>query len=282
MISRVRTGVFAALLAVLAVPCVSATARAEQQDTFRVAQAGGISEKEAFEAAKELGTIEAWEAFLENFPEGFRADLARAYVRRLAGQPAPAPAPGPAPAEAQPAPAATPPALDTVDLGPGNVPWSRGSHDMDEGNSKAPAAIVQGKGVRLTAYCTSQRLVPVMVSGEPRGVYPDFDERVRQGLSAAGGGPDGHNEATVAMRFVGGQEYNVRAQLHGLTGDVMLGESADGFAAYSHMLETLMAGKTVTVSAPPFSATFQLTGSRDAICGMLKQCGLAASQPGCS
>ncbi|MEO0799635.1 MAG: hypothetical protein AAFY53_10575 [Pseudomonadota bacterium] len=45
--------------------------------------AQAISEKEAFEAAKELGTIEAWEAFLNNFPRGFRADLARAYVRRL-------------------------------------------------------------------------------------------------------------------------------------------------------------------------------------------------------
>jgi len=42
-----------------------------------------ISAKEAFEAAKELGTIEAWEAFLNNYPSGFHADLARAYVRRL-------------------------------------------------------------------------------------------------------------------------------------------------------------------------------------------------------
>lgn len=45
--------------------------------------AGEITEKEAFDSAKELGTIEAWQAFLEAFPTGFRADLARAYVRKL-------------------------------------------------------------------------------------------------------------------------------------------------------------------------------------------------------
>ncbi len=44
-----------------------------------------LSDKEAFESAKELDTLQAWEAFLRNFPEGFRADLARAYVKRLKG-----------------------------------------------------------------------------------------------------------------------------------------------------------------------------------------------------
>ena len=49
-----------------------------------VAQAAATSEKEAFEAAKELGTVEAWDAFLSNYPNGFHADLARAYVKKLA------------------------------------------------------------------------------------------------------------------------------------------------------------------------------------------------------
>lgn len=47
---------------------------------------GGITEKEAFSIAKELGTLDAWQAFLDNFSSGFRADLARAYVKRLSGQ----------------------------------------------------------------------------------------------------------------------------------------------------------------------------------------------------
>jgi uncharacterized protein YecT (DUF1311 family) len=46
------------------------------------------AEKEAFEAAKELGTVEAWDAFLSSHPTGFYADLARAYVKKLADEPA--------------------------------------------------------------------------------------------------------------------------------------------------------------------------------------------------
>ena len=47
------------------------------------AAAGGDAEKEAFESAKELGTVEAWQAFITNYPSGFRADLARAYIKNL-------------------------------------------------------------------------------------------------------------------------------------------------------------------------------------------------------
>ena len=44
---------------------------------------GDGDEKEAFNDAKELGTVEAWDAFISNYPSGFRADLARAYVKKL-------------------------------------------------------------------------------------------------------------------------------------------------------------------------------------------------------
>jgi hypothetical protein len=55
---------------------------------------GGDAEKEAFENAKDLGTIEAWEAFIANYPSGFHADLARAYIKKLgSSEPAAAPAP---------------------------------------------------------------------------------------------------------------------------------------------------------------------------------------------
>jgi hypothetical protein len=47
------------------------------------AAAGGDAEKEAFDSAKELGTVDAWEAFISNYPSGFRADLARAYMKKL-------------------------------------------------------------------------------------------------------------------------------------------------------------------------------------------------------
>ena len=40
------------------------------------------AEKEAFNSAKELGTVEAWEAFLSNYPSGFHADLGDWVLRR--------------------------------------------------------------------------------------------------------------------------------------------------------------------------------------------------------
>jgi hypothetical protein len=58
------------------------------------AESAGVSEGEAFEAAKSLGTVEAWDAFLSNYPTGFHADLARAYVKKLTeGTQAPSPSP---------------------------------------------------------------------------------------------------------------------------------------------------------------------------------------------
>ena len=60
------------------------------------------AEARAFEAAKELGTVEAWDAFLSNHADGFYADLARAYLKKLAG-------PGDPPAPAARGPAGAPP-----------------------------------------------------------------------------------------------------------------------------------------------------------------------------
>jgi hypothetical protein len=52
-----------------------------------LAETSATAEKEAFEAAKELGTVEAWNAFLAHSSKGFHADLARAYLKKLSGQP---------------------------------------------------------------------------------------------------------------------------------------------------------------------------------------------------
>ena len=50
------------------------------------ASGGATPEKEAFESAKELGTADAWNAFLGNYPSGFHADLARAYLKKLGAE----------------------------------------------------------------------------------------------------------------------------------------------------------------------------------------------------
>jgi hypothetical protein len=54
-----------------------------QQAAASTSPGGDDAEKEAFDSAKELGTTEAWEAFISNYPSGFRADLARAYIKKL-------------------------------------------------------------------------------------------------------------------------------------------------------------------------------------------------------
>jgi hypothetical protein len=76
--------------------------------TQAVAQDAKPSEKEAFEVAKDLGTKEAWNAFLTSYPSGFYADMARAYLKKADGQPDTA---APAPATAAPAAQPQPPAL---------------------------------------------------------------------------------------------------------------------------------------------------------------------------
>jgi hypothetical protein len=59
------------------------------------------AEKDAFEAAKELGTADAWNAFLANYATGFHADLARAYLKKLGETPQGAQAAAPAAAQSQ-------------------------------------------------------------------------------------------------------------------------------------------------------------------------------------
>jgi hypothetical protein len=86
-------------LAALVAPTMDMGRQVPWRPDSALAQADAVSEKEAFEEAKSLGTVEAWDAFLSNFPTGFHADLARAYVKKLADQPqATAPSPPPAPA----------------------------------------------------------------------------------------------------------------------------------------------------------------------------------------
>ncbi len=46
---------------------------------------GKDAAKDAFETAKELGTPEAWNAFLTAYPNGFYADMARAYLKKAGG-----------------------------------------------------------------------------------------------------------------------------------------------------------------------------------------------------
>ena len=58
-----------------------------------LAEEPGSAETEAFNAAKALGSVEAWDAFLSHYPTGFHADLARAYLKQLSAKAPPASVP---------------------------------------------------------------------------------------------------------------------------------------------------------------------------------------------
>lgn len=116
------------------------------QNGSAIAQASDRAEKEAFNAAKELGTVEAWDAFLSNYPTGFRADLARAYLKKLANDPAAMAPPPAAPAsDAYPMPAGS--WGGVVRDGPGQNSRKVGS--LQEGD---PVTLIGPAGVVENGY----------------------------------------------------------------------------------------------------------------------------------
>lgn len=134
----------------------AAASRDERAQPAQAAETDDVTAREAFEAAKELGTIDAWNAFIGSFPNGFRADLARAYIKSL-GEGATAPAAMPAGTAPAPVRADAP----TVELGananlngvrllPDDSPWHQ---DI----SKAP---VDRNSARILARIGNKPLHP--------------------------------------------------------------------------------------------------------------------------
>ena len=238
-----------------------------------------IDEKEAFESAKELGTIEGWEAFLNSFPNGFRADLARAYVKRLArdGGGAASSTAAKSSNTGKSSDGKKIPLLDTFESRPGIAPWRTTRYEMDEGNASSRAAAVKGNGVELLFHCDGSRLAGILRESG-RNLYPNFDRRVRQGLDAKKRGTSSGGPVAIPMEFSNGRTYSVGAQLMELNGEVSLTRRADdrGFKANGSLIADLMSEDTVTISAPPFVANLQLKKSRPAICSLIRSCGAKA------
>lgn len=240
----------------------------------------GISEKEAFDSAKELGTIEGWEAFLKSFPTGFRADLARAYVRRLhSGGPGETSSPSTSTPTTQAVNSGTGPGptLDTFESSPGLAPWRTLRYEMDEGNVRVRAAGVKANGVELLFHCDGQRLSGILREYN-RGLYPNFDRRMQQGLAAKRGGRDGVGPVAVPFEFSNGRTYQVGAQVMELNGEVNLTRRSGGsFGASEGFISDLMSESSVMISAPPFIANLQLKKSRPELCGLIRSCGAKAA-----
>ena len=219
--------------------------------------------KEAFETALETNTLEGWQAYLREFPEGVRSDLARAYVKRLQGGDQAAAAP----------PDAEPEVEETVNLGPGKSAWRAFKYAQDEGNASSPAAGVEANGLEFLAYCGPKKRISAILREKKKGVYPDFDGRIERGLKAIEA-----NGSSLPLSFDTGAKHSVPASVFGLTGEVAIGDASKGFAASGRIVRDLMSANQFTLSAPPFAASFQLKGSRRAMCNMLKSCGVKSAE----
>jgi len=248
----------------------------EPRSAFVVAQAGSSeAEKDAFESAKELGTVEAWDAFLSNYPDGFYADLARAYVKKLAE-------PSTSNSSVTPPPA-TAPKMETVQNGPGESEWTNTTMPFVANSSRrAYAAVVDAGGIQMTAFCHEGAQGPQIVPGlRVTGSDPGILERLREGLASA---PSVTNDlSSISMTFADGTTFDgVAATTPPKDNEVTLYVNRKLLEPDDDVLEQLMAGQNVTLTAPPFSASFQLDGSRSALCSMMDKCGAKADGCGSS
>jgi hypothetical protein len=142
-----------------------------------LAQSRDASPREAFDATKELDTLEAWEAFLANFPTGFYADLARAYLKKHRDARAGTPSQGTAADATKPEPGAGGNLDDLSPTDPGKPAVARGGRYM-------------GFAERFNRYYTDpawkpSRVVYVSPNGSGDGASRDRPASVRAAIAAA-------------------------------------------------------------------------------------------------
>jgi hypothetical protein len=142
-------------------------------------------------------------------------------------------------------------------------------------------AQVAGTGMELYAFCQPPEAkkgaysLALRLRENPRGVYPEFDARLQQGIEGSpAAGPDFRE---IALRFDDGSVFGVTGRVFGMTGELEITENGKPFSPTGKILQAMMSGRTMNVLADPFSGTFQLTNSRPAICSVLTACGVKIS-----
>ena len=242
----------------------------------------GITEKEAFEQAKDLGAVEGWNAFLAKFPTGFRAELARAYVKKLslgAGG-AGAAISATSPASGTTGQPSTPPPFWKIPAGNGR--WSTNYQQVsgDGGNAKFAATISNG-GAQLVGYCQNSggdsRLV-LLVRPDAFKKSTPVDRVLRYAASSAplsGSSGDGRRVREIAVRFDDGTSMRSATTYDnvGAGGEFAILKNGMDLGYRSGTVGDLMSKNSVTISAASFTFTFGLSGSRGALCSVLNRCG---------
>ncbi|MEM1038003.1 MAG: hypothetical protein AAGI12_00880 [Pseudomonadota bacterium] len=222
----------------------------------------------AFKFAQELDSVVAYEVFLKNYPTGFYADLARAYLEKAqrAGNNNGAAntqtdqqnqgdqtATGP---ENEPQNESLPP----LNLPIANTRWVNFSHEQDEGNARSYAAGVTGNGVQLIAWCGADKRINFELTQNGPDAYPQFDARAAQGL----------NRQSQPIVFSNGRSFSKAFSVMGLSGDVVMEPSE---AAGSAFVSSLIRENSMTIGVGTFTAPFGLRGSKQALCNVINACG---------
>lgn len=194
--------------------------------------------------------------------------------QQYAAQAAQGPVPGVEPAPPAEGEAPPPPAATTGDLGPGTSSWTNFNLALDEGNASAYAAGVTANGMRLSAYCTPAKRLLMLIEEARPGAYPQYEERVQQGLSTPIGMGFDPSAGRMVVSFPNGAAVPGTAYYQGLDGSISVTSPTDrgGFAPNGPEVQNLLSQSTVTFSAAPFKQTFQLNGSKNAICDVLNRC----------
>jgi hypothetical protein len=185
-------------------------------------------------------------------------------VKKLAENPATPAAPAAAP------PISPEPAFHN---GPGAGSWQNMTLPLVANSSRpAYAAVVDAGGIQMTAFCHSGKDGHFVVPGlRVTGADPRVSARLSQGLASA---PSISNDlSSVDMTFADGTAVPGAAATAVKDNEVTLYVDRKLLKPEDEVLERLMAGETVTITAQPFAASFQLDGSRAALCSVLNRCG---------
>lgn len=194
------------------------------EQTAKKETAGGVNDvsaKQAFDDAKELGTVEAWNAFLRNYPEGFYADLARAYLAKLEGTDTAQPATeAPAESDAAPASEATaepdaPAPAPEAQIEP-EAAAPEPAAETGEGTGKRPAPAVARGGdfmgfpEKFNRYYTDpdwkpSKIVYVSPAGGGGGATRETPMSVKDAVAAATPGTQIH---FLPGKYQGGHEFS--------------------------------------------------------------------------
>lgn len=212
-----------------------------------------LSERKAFSLAKEFNTATAWRAFLKAYPKGFFAELAKGFLKKQSN------------GEEQPS---NPPEEPLAYINPGRDKgqWYTFDYQQRQNKGEVFAAGVKSNGVEFFAWCGRNRMMNLGLRETTRKTYPNFSQRIQQGIN---------NLPLAELKFSDGSRHALPMVYFVLNSEVGFEKSQRPGGL---LIESLMKGNFFSFERTPFGATFQLNGSKKALCQVLERCDVSVLQ----